>query len=284
MDAPGDVLVMHRAALGDFVLTWPLLRSLAAAGRRVGVATDRSKAQLAARELGVMGIDIEQRRFNDLWLPGRRPEAVPGVARVISFLADPRTDAGSVWVTNARAMFPWATVEVYAQRVDRRLALRLAGPLAQGAGPARRSNPGGPIVAHVGAGSRAKMWPLARWAVLAEELAADPIPGAVFLAGEAEAERFTAEERVLFASIRGRYVATLPDLADVLRGARLFVGCDSGPTHLAAQLGVPTVALFGPTDPALWAPVGPDVRVIAPERPVPMEWLETERVAAELRC
>lgn len=282
MDAPGDVLVMHRAALGDFILTWPLLRSLAAAGRRVGIATDRSKAQLAARELGVTGIDIEQRRFSDLWLPGRRPEPVPGVARVISFLADPRTEAGAAWVANARAMFPWATVEVYPQRVDRLLALRLAGPAPLGSDPPRRANPGGPIVAHVGAGSRQKLWPLERWAALADDLAADPVPGAVFIAGEAEAERFTAQERALFLRLGGRYAETLADLAALLRGARLFVGCDSGPTHLAAQLGVPTVALFGPTDPGRWAPIGPDVRVIAPERAVPMAWLEVQRVAEEL--
>ena len=45
-------------------------------------------------------------------------------------------------------------------------------------------------------------------------------------------------------------------LAGVLTQADLFLGHDSGVTHLAALLGVPTVALFGPTDPARWAPQG----------------------------
>jgi ADP-heptose:LPS heptosyltransferase len=44
--------------------------------------------------------------------------------------------------------------------------------------------------------------------------------------------------------------------------ARLFVGADTGPTHLAAAAGTPTVALFGPTDPARFAPIGPRVRVL----------------------
>ena len=48
----------------------------------------------------------------------------------------------------------------------------------------------------------------------------------------------------------------------MLSGAGLFVGHDSGVTHLAAAWGAPTLALFGPTDPAVWAPVGPDVRVL----------------------
>lgn len=43
---------------------------------------------------------------------------------------------------------------------------------------------------------------------------------------------------------------------------RGFVGNDSGPTHLAAMLGVPTVAVFGPTDPSARVPVGQHVRVV----------------------
>jgi len=45
-------------------------------------------------------------------------------------------------------------------------------------------------------------------------------------------------------------------------GAAAYVGNDSGPTHLAAALGTPTVAIFGPTDPVQFAPRGRSVRVI----------------------
>ncbi len=51
-------------------------------------------------------------------------------------------------------------------------------------------------------------------------------------------------------------------LATVLSRASLYVGNDSGVTHLAAALGVPTIALFGPTDPRSWAPVGPRVAIV----------------------
>jgi len=54
----------------------------------------------------------------------------------------------------------------------------------------------------------------------------------------------------------------LRTLAGVLSHVRLFVGHDSGVTHLAALLGVPTVAIFGPTDPERWAPLGKHVTVI----------------------
>jgi ADP-heptose:LPS heptosyltransferase len=50
--------------------------------------------------------------------------------------------------------------------------------------------------------------------------------------------------------------------AGVLANADLFVGHDSGLTHLAAVLGRPTVAIFGPTDADRWAPVGPHVRIV----------------------
>jgi ADP-heptose:LPS heptosyltransferase len=51
-------------------------------------------------------------------------------------------------------------------------------------------------------------------------------------------------------------------MAGVLSQASLFVGHDSGLTHLAAGLGLPTIALFGPTDPGRWAPRGPHLRVL----------------------
>jgi ADP-heptose:LPS heptosyltransferase len=42
----------------------------------------------------------------------------------------------------------------------------------------------------------------------------------------------------------------------------MYIGNDSGITHLAAATGVPVVAIFGPTDPTIWAPRGENVRVV----------------------
>jgi ADP-heptose:LPS heptosyltransferase len=58
----------------------------------------------------------------------------------------------------------------------------------------------------------------------------------------------------------------IPDLYELARwlaGARAYVGNDAGITHLAAAVGTPVVAIFGPTDPGLWAPRGPRVRIVA---------------------
>jgi heptosyltransferase-3 len=58
-------------------------------------------------------------------------------------------------------------------------------------------------------------------------------------------------------------IDNLYELACWLRTARLYIGNDSGITHLAAAAGVPVVAIFGPTDPAVWAPRGDRVRIVS---------------------
>jgi ADP-heptose:LPS heptosyltransferase len=54
-------------------------------------------------------------------------------------------------------------------------------------------------------------------------------------------------------------------LSKELNTSKAFVGNDSGVSHLSAFLGLPTVVLFGPSDPKRWAPVGVDVRIVGPE-------------------
>lgn len=88
-------------------------------------------------------------------------------------------------------------------------------------------------------------------------------------------ERFRALARELERSMRVRWCAGPddPPLADAvhiddlyqlacwLAGASFYMGNDSGITHLAAAAGTPVLAFFGPTDPAVWAPRGPNVKV-----------------------
>jgi ADP-heptose:LPS heptosyltransferase len=59
------------------------------------------------------------------------------------------------------------------------------------------------------------------------------------------------------------HIDDLYELAGWLATARVYAGNDSGITHLAAAVGTPIVALFGPTDPRMWAPRGREVCVIA---------------------
>ena len=68
----------------------------------------------------------------------------------------------------------------------------------------------------------------------------------------------------------------LDKLAYLYGCASLYIGNDSGPTHLAAATGIPTIALFGPTDPAVWGPVGKQVYIVEGDRSLP----STERLAS----
>ena len=55
---------------------------------------------------------------------------------------------------------------------------------------------------------------------------------------------------------------SLSSLASFLSACGLFIGSDSGVSHLAALVRIPTLVIFGPTDPQVWAPRGPNVYII----------------------
>ncbi len=74
----------------------------------------------------------------------------------------------------------------------------------------------------------------------------------------------------------------LADLAEWLAGASVYVGNDSGITHLAAAVGIPVVALFGPTDPAIWAPRGDRIRVLHQQPIETIRVKSVERAIAEV--
>jgi ADP-heptose:LPS heptosyltransferase len=117
---------------------------------------------------------------------------------------------------------------------------------------------------HPGSGSLKKNWPLAGFLAMAGEVANREWATPFFILGPVEMERNPdwADQ------IRGRGFPLLTDitlsiLAGVLKQCRYYLGNDSGVSHLAAALGVTTLVLFGPTDPALWAPRGPKMAVIS---------------------
>jgi ADP-heptose:LPS heptosyltransferase len=136
------------------------------------------------------------------------------------------------------------------------------------------------LAMHPGSGAAGKNWPADRFAALAERLAA----GHPFLLVEGPADAdAAAPARAIPGTVHAR---DLPPrvLGAVLAHASLYVGNDSGVSHLAAAWGAPVLALFGPTDPALWAPVGPRVRVLraTDERMDSLELEVVERAAREI--
>jgi heptosyltransferase-2 len=112
----------------------------------------------------------------------------------------------------------------------------------------------------------AKAWPRARYAALARRISAAPGLAVVVVGGAGErgdAELLSAEAGAGARNLAGKL--TLGELVAVLRGAAVVAGNDSGPVHVAAALGVPTVAVFGPTSVEWTAPRGPAVRIVRAE-------------------
>ncbi len=131
------------------------------------------------------------------------------------------------------------------------------GPQAVAPVVARTNNPRGPIILHPGSGATWKCPPVELFEELAVLLTARGYPVAV-LEGPAERERATRFD------VRAEILRepTLQRLAEYLTASSGYVGNDSGVSHLAGLLGVPSVTLFGPTHPSSWSPLGPRVRVI----------------------
>jgi heptosyltransferase III len=120
-----------------------------------------------------------------------------------------------------------------------------------------------PVVAlHAGSGGAAKRWPPERFAQLARILVEAGVRP-LLIEGPQDAEVtahvVAASDPMVPLVARDLGVGAL---VSYLRRCAAYVGNDSGVSHLAGLAGVATVALFGPTDPALWAPLGPRVRVL----------------------
>ena len=180
----------------------------------------------------------------------------------------------NAWFVNRRYAIAPAVTHV----VDRNLALLHASGLAGDEAPAPawalpEYDEPGPLeflelhglhagdyaVVSPGTIWRTKHWPAERFAATAWRVGRDrDLPVVVVWAGDLE--RQAARRIVDGVADRCRVLLAPPtdlrELATLLRHAALFLGCDSGPAHLAAALGVPCVSVFGPTDPARNGPYG----------------------------
>jgi hypothetical protein len=141
------------------------------------------------------------------------------------------------------------------------------------------------VLVHPGSGGRAKCWPVGRFVEVARELrrlgrtvcfvlgpaeierGLEPASAALGAPQEGRDGAACAEGRLADGVLPGEFpVVRCPEpdeLLALVAGAAAYLGNDAGPTHLAALVGTPTVALFGPTSPRVWRPLGAQVRVVA---------------------
>jgi ADP-heptose:LPS heptosyltransferase len=124
------------------------------------------------------------------------------------------------------------------------------------------------IILHPGSGSKKKVWPLDRFLNLVRYLQDRLGSRILIVLGPAEGLEVQKafERRGTNPPILAKGLSLLR-LASVMEGCRFFIGNDSGISHMAAALGLPTVAIFGPTDPRVWCPRGEKVVVVRKEIP-----------------
>ena len=124
------------------------------------------------------------------------------------------------------------------------------------------------VAVHPSSGSPAKNWPAQRFAAVARHLQEEWGAPVLLVSGPAD----NRPVAVVQAAVRnGRCILLdslpLECLAAILARCKLYLGNDSGVSHLAAAVGTPTVVIFGPTDPAVWSPQGAAVQVLQAKVP-----------------
>lgn len=268
------IFVIHHGALGDLVTAFPLFRALKTAGFEIHLLCRGPIGALAA-SLGLahQAYALESAAFASLYRENPDTAAMQPVEACDRVLALTRSDALAAGLSRffkkpvhriPPRPAPGTRVHVARHLLHASLKIGLIESfdenvlipsLTLNSGENTRS-----LWIHPGAGSPLKRWPLDRFIDTAVGLRENGFdPG--FLLGPAE---FFLESALSTAAPDFRIFTTgdLSALTRALTSARGFIGNDSGVSHLAAFLGLFTVAVFGPTDPARWKPLGPAAAVV----------------------
>jgi len=257
-------LLIRPGGIGDCILSFPAMEAMAAGETEVwisGLVVSLVRFASRVRSLSSTGIDL-------LGLPDVEPPppTIDALSRFHSIVSWYGTNRPEFRDAVARLGLPFRFLDALPPGHSTTHAADFYLRQAGRAGTAvpriacERSRGDDYAVIHPFSGSPRKNWPLHRFRELAHRLNM-PVRWCAGPEEElADALRFD----------------DLYELAKWLASARLYVGNDSGITHLAAAAGAPVIAVFGPTDPAVWGPRGERVHVISQ----PGAWPEVDEVAA----
>ena len=286
--SPKQISIFRSGAIGDFVLTLPAVNALRAAYPRscLRLIGNPSILRLApANEI----VDINSAEVAGLYnpvgpVPDRTRALFSDVHLLFAYAVDPDRSLQSrlTEIVNGRAIVycprpkPGVHIVEHLLTPLRRIGIPASDPmprirpavdeLAHAGEILKKLRLSSPLVAvHPGSGGREKCWPLASYFKLSHGLATRGA-GVITVCGPVE--RDIADK--LPAHLPCLAPRDLRSLAALLHGVDLFIGNDSGPGHIAAAVGTPTLTLFGPTDPGTWAPRHPLARILkAPDGRLP---------------
>ncbi len=272
----GKILVIRGGAIGDFILTLPALAALRQQFPRthLEVLGYPHIAQLAlAGGLVERVQSIEAGPLAGFFArDGKLAEALADYfsefGLIISYLYDPDLIFQSNVARCTRAQFitgphrPEEDAEIHATDVFLKPLEQLAifdADTTPRLDIARAfettTNTGRWLAVHPGSGSERKNWPQAKWVELLQQLAQATALKILLVGGEAERGRLEQIARVVPATrLKLMQNAPLPELAAWLASCVGFIGHDSGISHLAGAVGVPSLILWGETTEAVWRP------------------------------
>ncbi len=274
------LLVLHPGALGDVVTAFPALEGLRRRYSEIHLLCGGAVGELA-RHLAVAdrAHPMESALFSGLYSGSPAPRLVDLLrgfdAMVALTFSEPPVE--TMARTANRPVFRVAPRPAPGERIHvadhllRELLERGLITPGDGAGvrPTDRRSPSADplrVVLHPGSGSPKKNWPLPRFVSVHRLLEEKGFSPEVIL-GPAESDLEADLYTRIGPEAEIRRFQDLVALAEYLRTAGGYIGNDAGVTHLAAYLGLPTLAVFGPSDPARWRPAGPTVAVAGPGIP-----------------
>lgn len=264
-DSP-RTLVVHVGGIGDLILTFPALRALSKLGP-VEIAGPLERAQLAVDA----GCAVAAHDLDAIGLYSAFSSPAPSLRsflqnfqRAVVWMRDPdevlKKAFGKcgVYDFTSVAGIPPPEWEAHASEYFlEQLGVHAGDDLVLRPRWNARNSRG--AIIHPGSGAAAKNWDMNNFLQVAQALKVD----CEWILGPAE------EGLKLSANARVAPRRTLSELSGRLAKASLYVGNDSGVSHLAGSMGCPTIAVFGVTDPRIWEPLGPRVRVMGPPWPAP---------------
>ncbi|GCE04445.1 glycosyltransferase family 9 protein [Dictyobacter aurantiacus] len=281
------ILIVRPGAIGDTLVTFPLLHYLRTRVQGTHLTFVGNAAALPliqAFELADEVASYEERRWSQLFIPPTTSDqyGLQAFLRIFGRAICWLKDADGVITSNLEAagiphysVVPGRPSDIYDLSIGTYLAHSIGEEAALEhqwlvpttyAWQSRNDHTEGAIAVHPGSGGQAKCWPVAYFARIIKKLWQQHIPVLV-LAGPAEQSRLRELLHLLPDPPTPSLYQQLNDaplltVAHRLQQCRAYLGNDSGITHLAAMLGLPTVALFGPSNPRVWRPQGPRVTVL----------------------
>lgn len=262
-------LICHRGALGDFILTWPAvycLREVLPHYQFLGIG--RPEYMRLAISFGLLDtyFDNESACLLDFFCGKRIPEEIGSPHGAILWLTNGHE---TVAVLRQSALLPVVCIppfpnekihlaQYYCSVIQSHFTISIPQNLSD-CFPARLTE-GQYALIHPGSGSFKKNYNPHFYRNLAKVLRRSGYHKVGFIFGPVEDEKMNKED------FTGEWIERPNDvdaLAGLLSGASLYIGNDSGVSHLAGFLGIPTIALYKTTDPKIWGVLGKKVTHIS---------------------